>query len=57
MFRIKIETGNAAFEDDNKEYEIARILREAADKIEGGQTTGNLYDINGNRVGEFKDGR
>jgi hypothetical protein len=57
MFRVKIETGNAAFEGDSKGYEIARILRDAADRIEDGQKTGYLYDVNGNRVGEFRDGR
>jgi hypothetical protein len=54
MLRIDIETDNAAFE----EYagtELARILRFAADKIEGYQLSDYpmlvLRDINGNSCG------
>jgi hypothetical protein len=43
--------GNAAFDDGNKEAEIARILRELADKIEAGREPESLMDINGNLVG------
>jgi hypothetical protein len=51
---IEIETGNAAFEDDNLGFEIARILRKLADRIENdgvGCLDMGLYDINGNKVG------
>lgn len=51
--KLSIETGNAAFEDDNKFYEVARILRQAADKVEYGDTEFNLRDINGNHVGNL----
>jgi hypothetical protein len=34
LFKLQIETGNAAFQD-NPGQEIARILREVADQIEG----------------------
>jgi len=54
MFSLKFKTDNAAFQDGNKPYEIARILRELADKIEDGQTEGNIRDINGNTTGSFK---
>lgn len=52
QFRVLIGVGNAAF-DPEPGYEIARILREVADKIEGGQTDGGALDINGNSVGKF----
>ena len=54
MFSLKLKTDNAANSDGNKSYEIARILRELADKIEDGQTEGNIRDINGNTTGTFK---
>lgn len=56
MFSLKIETSNAAFTDDPA-AEIARALREVADKIEG--AGGRFYsapvrDVNGNRVGRIE---
>lgn len=51
VFRVKIETGNAAFSDGNRNYEIARILRELADKLEHGHEPATVRDINGNTVG------
>jgi len=55
QYNIKIDMDNAAFEDDNT-GEIARILRELADRItRGGELLPgdreNLRDINGNTVG------
>lgn len=51
MFTLKIETGNAAFED-GAELEVARILRDLADEFEmDGSMSRNLYDSNGNKVG------
>lgn len=52
---LTIEANNDAFHD-SKEQEVARILRELADKIESGADEVILRDINGNRVGiaEFK---
>lgn len=55
MFVLTIDTGNAAF-DDSPAEEVARILREAADKIaEYGfaDHAHNLRDINGNTVGGY----
>lgn len=52
MFKLTIETGNAAF-DDCPGAEVARILREAATAIERGTRGAPLHDINGNRVGRF----
>lgn len=52
MVTIEFTTDNAAFEDD-RAVEIARILRDLADKILLGRTSGPIRDINGNRVGTF----
>lgn len=53
MITITIDTGNAAFEDDMKTSEIARILIKLADDIDNtyGALDCKLYDINGNAVG------
>jgi len=60
MFRIEIETTNAAFEDA-PEDEITRILRDLADYIaqwslQSGRQVyqGVLRDINGNTVGTWQ---
>ena len=55
MFKLEIETGNAAF-DDTPASEIARILRHLAERLEtnGAPESGDaftLHDYNGNRVG------
>jgi hypothetical protein len=42
---------NAAFDDNGKSGEIARILRDVAAKLETGRYEGNALDINGNTVG------
>jgi hypothetical protein len=55
--KISIDTDNAAFgvTEYDRYAEIARILREAADRVETGDHFGEftLRDINGNRVGAF----
>ena len=57
MFTLKIETGNAAFGEEDCSLcaeELARTLREAAEKIEnGGLHRGALFDLNGNKVGDW----
>ena len=53
---LTIDTGNAAFDDGNREAEVARILREAADKIEAGYEDFTLRDYNGNKVGSVTTG-
>ena len=50
-FELTMNTDNAAFE--NYRREIARILRETADRIDDGREAGFLIDLNGNVVGEF----
>lgn len=52
-FRIDFKCDNAAFADNNLNYEIAVILRNIATRIEQGQTDGRVLDTNGNGVGTF----
>lgn len=33
MIKLYIETGNSAFEDENKNLEVARIISGAAEKV------------------------
>jgi len=56
-FVVEIETDNSAFDEGNRNFEVARILRKLADQIEEGTDGTPLRDINGNRVGfaEFDD--
>lgn len=52
---IQFSTTNAAFVDDDPGFEVARILRKLADKLETDGVPGDeypLHDVNGNRVGE-----
>ena len=51
MLTIRIKTSNAAFQDGNREAEIARILRELAERIESDEYPAKLKDVNGNTVG------
>jgi hypothetical protein len=56
MITITIKTENAAFQDGNRAYEVARILRHLADRIgvDLPPQSPKLLDINGNTVGEVK---
>lgn len=53
-FKLTINCDNAAF-DPAPDYELARILRAMADRLEGldldADTVVNLYDVNGNHCG------
>jgi hypothetical protein len=55
MVTITIKTDNEAFED--RSFEIARILRDIADKYESGQDMDGraVMDFNGNRVGRITE--
>jgi hypothetical protein len=54
MFTLsEIKTDNAAFDDDGGAVEIARILRNIADRLDQGEREGAAVDANGNKVGEF----
>jgi hypothetical protein len=53
-FELKFDTDNAAFDADNGNYEIARILRDIANNVEEGISHNVQYsvrDINGNKIG------
>ena len=55
--KIQITMDNAAFEGDGGGSEAARILRDLADRIDGGLTSKTLVrlnDVNGNNVGTAK---
>jgi hypothetical protein len=53
---IKIKCDNAAFEDGKTE--VARLLELCANEAKNGQLVyRNLFDSNGNRVGEMKIGK
>lgn len=55
MFRLQLDTDNAAFEGEDKAPEIARILKVLASKIEHhGETAGAVHDVNGNAVGKYR---
>lgn len=47
------DTGNEAFQNGDREREVARILRDIANKVENGRTSGKAIDINGNTVGRW----
>lgn len=52
-FTLTIECDNAAFADDERAMEVARILREVADECDAYDIGARikLRDLNGNTVG------
>lgn len=55
QFRLHVSCDNAAFEE-GMATELARILRDVAERLERGEDCGswvNVRDINGNVVGSF----
>lgn len=52
-FELRIDSENAAFHDDGGLYEVARLLRQAADRVEAGHDCGRCIDVNGNGVGSW----
>lgn len=55
MFKLTVSTGNDAFgpADYDRNEEVARILREVADRLANGQEYGPTIDVNGNTTGAF----
>lgn len=54
MEQTNIKMDNAAF-TDAPGVELARILRQAADRIDEGQRSGGFFvDANGNAVGKWE---
>ena len=50
-----IDANGAAFVDDEPRGEMARILRDLAQRLEeGSEEKGGMYDYNGNRVGGWR---
>ena len=54
VLNIQIQLDNSAFEDDGLQNELHDILGAIQFKIATGQTQNNIYDSNGNCVGNFK---
>lgn len=57
-FKLHINTNNAAFDGDNKQHELSRLLRDIADKIESNGVSWcyqNIRDYNGNIVGRYAE--
>lgn len=64
MLIVKFTTDNAAFcadtneeadNDASQRAECARILGKLAEELENGSTVkGSVYDVNGNRVGDWR---
>lgn len=53
-FKLEIEVTNDAFNDGAEgRAELARVLREAIEKLDMGYDYCNLRDSNGNVVGKF----
>ena len=57
-FRLVISTDNAAFSGDDHGPELARILRQIAQRLDNAGSIpdgidGNARDINGNRCGYY----
>lgn len=61
MLKIEIKTGNAAFCDPftgepsefDEAIECKRLLEDICRKLEDGATSGSIFDINGNKVGQW----
>lgn len=60
---IKFSTSNSAFgeydendvqDESGKSYEIVRILKDIAKKVENGYEYGTIMDINGNKIGSWR---
>jgi hypothetical protein len=50
-FQLFFDCDNAAFEEAASE--TARILRDIAERVEGGRLEGRVMDVNGNSVGNY----
>jgi len=51
-FSVTVKCDNAAFDPDPLE-ELARIIRDLADRLDRGVAFGSIRDVNGNCVGSF----
>ena len=53
-FKLEIETGNAAFEENGMFAELSRILGEISNSMASGFVPEKIVDLNGNRCGVVK---
>lgn len=65
MFKMTIDTRNDAFRNEDGEtdeemkqldpssWELRRILKEIENSMRNGSTHEKIFDVNGNRVGEW----
>jgi hypothetical protein len=54
-FTLTIDCDGAAFDDDSRDVEVARILKQLSTHLTiSGDNTGRLFDTNGNYCGEWK---
>ena len=52
--KVKFNMDNAAFDgEDGGKQEAVRLLRKIVDEIESGVTGAYIFDVNGNRIGEW----
>jgi UDP-N-acetylglucosamine pyrophosphorylase len=53
ILEFGISCENDAFSDGNGRHEMARLMRQTADRIEAGEEGGTLVEVNGNRCGSW----
>ncbi len=53
-FKLEIECENDVFAGDDLFYEVSRILKEVADRVQRGYNNFSLMDVNGNSVGKAR---
>ena len=53
MFKLEMETDNAAFDMELRHIECAGILQEITRKVRNGETEGKCRDANGNVIGAW----
>jgi hypothetical protein len=53
MLKLEMETDGDSFAEDEFPHECARIMRDVARRIQDGQDSGAILDINGNAVGRW----
>lgn len=51
-FQIDFKTDNAAFED-NMQFEVIEILKRIIKKVDRCENGGQVFDSNGNNIGEW----
>jgi hypothetical protein len=51
--KLEFETDNAAF-DEYPAGEASQILKEVADRIVSGDLSGDIRDVNGNKIGHYE---